>query len=174
MSKMGIFKRLFNKTKKDIGMSSIDSNKSFPEIENRLIPEIKSMIEIAFEYAGFNDQEIDKIYIFNSTEESIFFHFFYRINGQIVKKHKINDCLNTNCDTSPERQSSALNIGMDNLKTIIELFKEKKLEVPKRIKIEYSIKTNKMSSNYYYDNKLLDTDLMEEDLMKEWMKNLDR
>lgn len=169
---MGIFSRLFKKEKKGINTNTIDSNESFPEIESRLIPEIKSMIEIAFEYAGFNEQEVDDIYIFNSTEEGHFFHFFYGINGQIVKKHKINEVIKTKCDTSPEQQSAALAIGMKSLKSIVNLFTEKHLEVPKRIQVEYSIRTHHMKSNYFYDNKLLNTDLMDVDLMNEWIETL--
>jgi hypothetical protein len=158
--------RLFKKSK-----PSTEGEPSTEGIDEKIIPEIKSMLEAAFEYSGFSD-EIETIYVFNSTEEAYLFSFFFRLNDQIAERHELNLFLEKKCDTSPERQSSSDDIGLENLRAIAGKFKAENLEVPTRITIEYFPKTQTMSTNLSYEQKLVNSDLMEEDLIKEWMESL--
>lgn len=143
-----------------------------PEFEEKLKTYLSSMIEVVFEYVGNNKEEVDEIYIFCSTEESLFFQFFYSINGQIVKKHKVNDLLILKCDTSKERQFSVLDIGMEDLSGIVSLFNGSQKDVPKSIKISYKPLTKEMDTHFIYDNRLIGTDLMEENLVEDWISLL--
>ncbi|MBL3659051.1 hypothetical protein [Fulvivirga sediminis] len=69
---------------------------------------IKLMVEICMEYVGFDSLEIDDVYIFITIEESQYVNFCYRINGEIVKKHKVNESLTSSVNVEPERQRQVL------------------------------------------------------------------
>ena len=133
---------------------------------------LKSMIEVSFEYIGWNKEEVDSIHILCSTEESIYFHFFYSIGGNILERHKVNNYLKVKCNDSEEHQIAADNIGISDLEQIISLFKAENREIPFSIKITYLPATNKMESIFDYESKLLGSDLMEEDLLQQWIKSL--
>lgn len=130
------------------------------------------MVEISFEYVEWNEQEVDSIHILCSTEESIFFTFFYSINGNVVARHKVNGYLNKKADITKSLQSAADKIGIKDLQNIIALFTDNNQEVPNLIKISYYPPTKKFETDFDYKKRLTGTDLMEEDLVEEWMISL--
>lgn len=142
------------------------------ETESQIVANIKSMIEISFEYAGWNKDEIDAIYIFCSTEESFFFTFFFSVKGLIVERHKINDHLTRKCNTSIEQQFATDKIGGENLQKIVDLFKTEEEEVPSSIRVVYHPSTEKMNVKFDYQKRIEGTDLMEEDLVEDWISSL--
>lgn len=128
---------------------------------------IKSMVEISYEFAD-RSKEIDFIYIFCSIEESVFFTFFYKINGVLVKRHKLNDFLNKSCDVSPERQFAADDIGHSDLYALQALFEDENKDKPLSIKISYNTKTSKFSTDFIYEKLLMDSEYGVQDLVEDW------
>jgi hypothetical protein len=58
------------------------------------------------------------------------------------------------------------------LEAIASLFKRENKEVPKLIKITYYPSTQKMNTDFSYDNRLIGTELMGEDLVMQWIEEL--
>ena len=82
------------------------------------------MVSICLEYAS---DRADKIYIYCLHEgSSVFCNFFYRINGIMLRKHKLNDATLNSSDgflyeIDEERQDKALEIINEDLDKIAEL-----------------------------------------------------
>lgn len=114
------------------------------------------MVAICLEYV---ENRADEIYIYCSYEPNMYvFDFFYRINGEVVYKHQLNDASkdlknqhNLTYDVSRERQKAALRIGNQNLKLIHEKCKEFSKEMPTEMKLHYSVKQNSLKGKYRYD-----------------------
>ena len=52
----------------------------------------KELVELCFEYVKYDSKNVEEIFIFFSTEfETIWFNVFYKINNQILEKHKVGD-----------------------------------------------------------------------------------
>jgi len=110
------------------------------------------LTEIAFEFVKRNKKEIDEIYIFSSMESGNFFYnVFYKINGKLVKLHKINTVSAQQYDLSSERTFALLKLGTEDLEAIAKLFKEDKREVPTILKMVYSPKTGKFINDISYE-----------------------
>lgn len=162
---MGLFGKLFNKDKQGLKLSSSD-------VEQMVVPQLKSMLEIAFEYCGFNEEEVENIYVFNSAEEGEYFTFSYRIKGKVVERHLINELLDKKVDVSPDRQTEADEIGLENLHEIMKTFEQRKLDIPTVITIEYSIANQDFKADFGYEQKLIGTDLLPEDIEEQWRNQL--
>jgi hypothetical protein len=134
------------------------------------------MVSICLEYAS---DRADKIYIYCSHEgSSVFCNFFYRINGIMLRKHKLNDAiLNSNdgffYEIDEERQDKALEIINEDLDKIAELCKKFNRPMPTEMKLVYDVKKNSIVAKYKYDliysiipNKTPD------DVEKEWFDEL--
>ena len=112
------------------------------------------MVSICLEYVFYR---AEKIYIYGSLEEKVIScDFFYCINNKIVRKHKLNDAVDTNkedfkYDTSVERQKGVMNIISDNVEKIYKLCKEYNREMPTEIKLVYDVKRNSLKADYKYE-----------------------
>lgn len=112
------------------------------------------MVAICLEYAS---NRVDEIYIYCSSEEKVISsNFFFRINGMLVRKHKLNDVANFGTDvftynTSGYRQRVALKIINENIEKIIELCKEFDRKMPTEMKLIYNVKRNSLVADYKYD-----------------------
>lgn len=106
------------------------------------------MVSICLEYVGNIG---DNIYIYCSYENNIYsVGYFYKINGKLKERHKINEEL-PNSDVSVNRQQAVMNILMDDLKKIKELCSEFDRTMPTEIKMIYDIKKNSLNVKYQYD-----------------------
>ena len=99
-----------------------------PMIDSLIDNHVKSMLEACYEFADWNDEEIDEIYIFCSLEEGLFPKWFYRINSLIVKAHELNDHVKRKCDTSTQKQREILTILADDLFDIDTAFETQEKE----------------------------------------------
>ena len=112
------------------------------------------MVSICLEYAS---KKADMIYVYCSCEaKMISSNFFYRINGILVRKHKLNEALNPKekgflYDTSGNRQSTALNIINEDVEKINELCEKYIRKMPTEMKLIYNVKKNSLVANYKYD-----------------------
>lgn len=110
------------------------------------------MVEIAFEFVGRNDQEVEKIFIYGSMEaELLYFDCFYKINGKIVETHEVNDVLTNKCDNSDQVVFQLHDLGIEFLQNTIDLFKEFKREVPTLLKMTFQPATSKFETEISYD-----------------------
>ena len=133
---------------------------------------IKSMVEICMEYVGFDNPEIDNVYIFTTIEESQYVNYCFRINGEIIKKHKVNESLTSSVNVESERQRQVLEICNEEVKNIKEIFRKEGREMFKHFKILYDNKTNKMDSSFEYNILLTGTDLTPHDIEADWIETI--
>lgn len=162
-----MFGKYFKKNRKK-GLKFENTYDLAPEI----IGEVKSMIEIAFEYAGFNADEIENIYVLNSNEEGRYSSFFYRANGQFVERHKLNDVVKKKVNVSSDLQEQTLKICLDNLENINSYFKGNNKEIPLWQYCSFDVNNGKLTCEMDYDKKLLDLETTEHDIEDEWMEKL--
>lgn len=110
------------------------------------------MVEVAFEYIGFNKEEVDGIYIYGSMEQGIFFYnVFYKINHQLVKKEKVNDVLTNKVDDSDKIIRALLSFGGEALMDLSDVFTDDSREVPTLLKMVYRPKTGGFNCDILYD-----------------------
>lgn len=106
------------------------------------------MVSICLEYVG---DKGDDIYIYCSCENNVYsVGYFYKINGKLKERHKINEEL-PNCDVSVNRQQAVMKILMDDLEKIKEICNEFDRPMPTEIKMVYDIKRNSLNAKYQYD-----------------------
>ena len=110
------------------------------------------MLSICLEYA---EKRADKIYVYTSLEKDVIScDFFFEINGNIVRKHELNNAVNDGSfhyNTSPERQKAAIHILAQKIIDFYTLCTENHQEMPTEIKLTYNVKTNKFAANYKYE-----------------------
>ncbi|MDD9149856.1 DUF600 domain-containing protein [Sporolactobacillus sp. CQH2019] len=129
------------------------------------------MVSISLEYVN---NKVDNIYIYCSYEpEAYYFNVFYRINGQLVHKHELNNISKEEYDISIERQKALMKIGREDLERIHDICKEYKREMPAEMKLYYDVKLNKLQGKYQYDLVYSQTeDLLPNDIFNSWFEEI--
>ena len=155
---MSFIKKLFGKNK--------------PSPEDKIGECIKSMVEICSEYIGFDNSEVDKIYIFATIEESQYVNYSYLINRELIKKHKINDFLSKKINADSQVQFQVLKICNNEVKKIVEIFENENREMFMHFKVIYDVKTKKMDTSFDYNSLLIGTELMPQDIEEDWIKKI--
>lgn len=128
------------------------------------------MVSICLEYV---EKRAEKIYIYCSYENNMISSgFFYKINGKVVKKHKLNDVISNEqakYDVSIQRQKGAISIINEDIKAIKELCQQNQREMPTQIKLTYDILTNKLNADYSYELTFSnDKNKTAYDVLEEW------
>ena len=122
------------------------------EYEDRFSELQADMISICMEYV---QDRADKVYVYASREEGVISSsFFYLINNEYVKRHKVNDALKNGderFDVSPERQFMVLDIINEDVEKIEELCKEYERDMPTEMKLIYDVKSGNFKAEYKYD-----------------------
>lgn len=111
------------------------------------------MVSICLEYV---ENKAEEIFIYGSFEAKVIScDFFYTINKMIVKKHKLNDAINTSqgfkYNTSGERQREVLKIINNNIEEMIKLCQEYNREMPTEIKLIFNVLHNSLKADYKYE-----------------------
>lgn len=130
------------------------------------------MISICLEYV---DNKAETIYIYCSCEGGVVSSdFFYRINGFIKERHKLNDPNGKmSYDTSAERQDAVLGIVNDDIIQIKNLCEQYGKAVPTEIKLIYDVKKNSLVANYKYDLVYsTDPEKTADDVANEWFNEI--
>ncbi|ANS75339.1 hypothetical protein AWM70_12575 [Paenibacillus yonginensis] len=133
------------------------------------------MVAICLEYV---QNKAEEIYIYCSFEERVISSdFFCRINGKIVKKHKLNDALNDNdsfrYNTSVERQKTVLRIINEDIEKTYNLCNEYGREMPTEIKLVYNVIRNSLNAEYKYELVYSkDPVKTADDVAKEWFEEI--
>lgn len=128
------------------------------------------MVSICLEYV---DDRAEKIYIYCSFEQGILSSdFFYKINGNVVKKNKLNDVVingQEKYDVSISRQEDVIDIINDDIISLKNLCQEYKREMPTQIKLVYDVISNKLNADYTYDMVFSDReDKTSDDVLEDW------
>ena len=128
------------------------------------------MVSICLEYV---DDRAEKIYIYCSFEQGILSSdFFYKINGKVVKKNKLNDVVingQEKYDVSISRQEDVSDIINDDIISLKNLCQEYKREMPTQIKLVYDVISNKLNADYTYDLIFSDKeDKTSDDVLEDW------
>lgn len=129
------------------------------------------MVEVAFEYIGFNKEEVDGIYIYASMENEIYFYnVFYRINSIVIKKEVVNDVLINKTDSSPEKLRGLLRTGGNLLMDLSDVFIKDEREVPTLLKMVYSPKTGNFNCDVIYEQYSKNPDWTNVSAFNNWYK----
>lgn len=145
-------------------------NKSFDTKYQELT---KSIIDYAYEYVGFDDNNVDSVFVYCSYEENTYnVDYFFKIKGRLIERHKVNfDNLKYNI--SDEFQLEVIRAIRKDFTSIIELFKSYKRDIPTQIKMFYHPKTGKFNSKIDYNLHWSNTDdLLPEDVADLWFNEL--
>jgi hypothetical protein len=112
------------------------------------------MVSVCLEYV---ENKADDIFIHCSYEEGrITCNVFYRVNGMIVRRSKVNDALTDEekktfqYDVSDARQQQLVHIINDEIEKIAKLCKAASQPVPTEMKIHYNVKKNSMKVDCCY------------------------
>ena len=112
----------------------------------------EDIVSICLEYV---EGRAEKIYIICSFESNVISHYyFYKVNGMVVRKHKLNDAISSGekpYDVSIDVQKQVADIITDDIKALIKLCRENNRDMPTEIKLVYDIKVNKLNADYSYD-----------------------
>lgn len=119
---------------------------------------IEECVQIAFEYTDYS-KEIESIYVYISLELGGMYLVFFKINGKISFKAKLNQYSTRKYDVSDENQSWLNSTGNELAEKIRLCFIEDEREVPKYLKMIYEPLTGKFDCKIGYDP-LLDLDNM--------------
>lgn len=153
----------------------IDLSKIFEDYFSELQAD---MVAICLEYV---DNKADEIFIYCSYEPKMYvFDFFYKINGKIVHKHKLNETINgldsphnQVYDVSRSRQTAVLKIGIQNLKRMHKRCEEFNQDMPTEIKLHYNEKQNNLKGQYRYDFVYSnDEELLPDDVFDIWFEEI--
>ena len=111
-----------------------------------------AMIEIAYEYVDYNEEEVDAIYVYCSMEaNTLFYDVFYKINGEYVFTNEVNNFSKKQYDVSEKRVFQLLDIGNDYLDKMEALFTKDEREVPTQIKMIYIPKKEAFDCQISYE-----------------------
>ena len=119
---------------------------------------IEDALHNALEYTGYSS-DIDCIYIYISLERSIQYLVFFKINGCISLKHKLNEYVTAKqIDVSDDNQRKLNSNGNAIAQKIRASFQDVRLEIPSSLRITYEPKAGKLNSTMSYDKLLDDAD----------------
>ena len=126
------------------------------------------MIQICLEYVG---EKADKIYIYGSFEDStISCDFFYKIAGKILERHELSQ-VGKMYDTSIERQKACMHILNDDIKKMITICNQYKMDMPTEMKIVYDVSKNSVSAEYKYEPVYSQySDKTADDVSQKWLE----
>lgn len=119
---------------------------------------IEESVQIAFEYADYS-KEIESIYVYISLELESTYLTFFKVNGKISFKSKLNKYSTRKYDVSDENQRWLNSSGNELAEQIRQCFIDDEREVPKYLKMVYEPLTGKFDCKIGYEP-LLDLDNM--------------
>jgi hypothetical protein len=147
-------------------------NNNFDTEFRKLLTEL---VELAFEFVDNNADEVDAVYVIGLIEKGYFFKSFYRINGTLVKSHKVNTVSKVQYDISNTRAFDLLNLGNETLIKIENLFKSAGRDVPTSLKLIYYPKSGKFESDYGYEPTFSDSNTKTaQDVYEDWYNETEK
>ena len=109
-----------------------------------------SMISLAMEYV---QNQAEKVYIYAIADSLYSFNLFYKIKGNIVRKHLVNDFLPKDSHVDTNLQTVLLKEGIKNVESIIDICQEYNCEHPTEMWLIYDAQKNSLDSRYSYEGR---------------------
>ncbi|AGT43826.1 hypothetical protein [Treponema pedis] len=101
------------------------------------------------------EDRADTVYIYCSCEDNVIASaYFYKINGMVVKRHKLNDAIaqgEAEYDVSGERQRMVLDVINSDIEKLMKICKEHNRDMPTEMKLIYDVKNKSLKAEYRYD-----------------------
>ena len=108
------------------------------------------MISLAMEYVH---NQAEKVYIYAIADSLYSFNLFYKIKGNIVHKHLVNDFLPRKSHIDTSLQSLLLKEGVKDVKSMLDVCQEYNREHPTEMWLIYDAKKNSLDSRYSYEGR---------------------
>ncbi|MBZ5835699.1 immunity protein YezG family protein [Streptococcus salivarius] len=109
------------------------------QFEDKFMEVQVSMISLALEYVR---AQAEKIFIYAIADSLYSFNVFYKINGHVVRKHKVNKYLPKESNIDTGLQSSLLKEGIKDVEAMLAICKEYNREHPTEMWLVYDAETN--------------------------------
>ena len=120
------------------------------QFEDKFMEVQASMISLAMEYV---QNQAEKVYIYAIADSLYSFNLFYKIKGNIVHKHLVNDFLPTKSHIDTSLQSLLLKEGVKDVKSMLDVCQEYNREHPTEMWLIYDAKKNSLDSRYSYEGR---------------------
>jgi hypothetical protein len=133
------------------------------------------LVYIAYDHVNRNKDEVDAIYAFASYERGnhIFYSVFYKINGQLVKLHKINTVSKQQYDVSSDNNFALLDKGIECQKEIKNFFEKNNQKLPSLIKVIYDTKTGEFKLDISYELQYTKKGKYATDVCDDWFMEME-
>ncbi len=118
--------------------------------EDKFMDVQASMISLALEYV---QNQAEKVYIYAIADSLYSFNVFYKIKGNIVHKHLVNDFLLTKSHIDTSLQSLLLKEGVKDVKSMLDVCQEYNREHPTEMWLIYDAQKNSLDSRYSYEGR---------------------
>ena len=109
-----------------------------------------SMISLALEYV---QNQAEKVYIYAIADSFYSFNLFYKIKGNIVHKHLVNDILLNDSHVETSLQTVLLKEGIKDVESMIDIYQEYNREHPTEMWLIYDTQKNSLDSRYSYEGR---------------------
>ena len=120
------------------------------KFEDKFMEVQASMISLAMEYVH---NQAEKVYIYAIADSLYSFNVFYKIRGNIVHKHLVNDFLPRKSHIDTSLQSLLLKEGVKDVKSMLDVCQEYNREHPTEMWLIYDAKKNSLDSRYSYEGR---------------------
>ena len=120
------------------------------QFEDKFMEVQASMISLAVEYV---QNQAEKIYIYAIADSLYSFNLFYKIKGNIVRKHLVNDFLPKDSHVDTSLQTVLLKEGIKDVEAMIDICQEYNREHPTEMWLIYDVKKNSLDSRYSYEGR---------------------
>ena len=109
-----------------------------------------NMVSLAMEYV---QNQADRIYIYAIADSLYSFNLFYKIKGNIVRKHLVNDFLPKDSHVDTNLQTVLLKEGIKDVESMIDICQEYNCEHPTEMWLIYDAQKNSLDSRYSYEGR---------------------
>ena len=120
------------------------------QFEDKFMDVQASMISLAMEYV---QNQAEKVYIYAIADSLYSFNLFYKIKGNIVRKHLVNDFLPKDSHVDTNLQTVLLKEGIKDVESMIDICQEYNCEHPTEMWLIYDAQKNSLDSRYSYEGR---------------------
>jgi len=120
------------------------------QFEDKFMKVQVSMISLAMEYV---QNQAEKIFIYAIADSLYSFNVFYKIKGNIVHKHLVNDFLAKDSHVDISLQTALLKEGIKDVEAMIDICQEYNREHPTEMWLIYDAQKNSLDSRYSYEGR---------------------
>ena len=140
------------------------------KFEDKFMEVQASMIALAIEYV---QNQAEKVYIYAIADSLYSFNLFYKIKGNIVHKHLVNDFLPKDSHVDTSLQTVLLKEGIKDVESMLVVCQEYNREHPTEMWLIYDAQKNSLDSRYSYEGRYdKDEELLPRLEFEKWFKEV--